>query len=45
MINTNFAKTSFSHIAVNPASAANLVVTTVRGGAGIGEEASGNGIT
>lgn len=43
MINTNFAKTSFSHIAVNPASAANLVVTTVRGGAGIGEEASGNG--
>lgn len=43
MLNTNFAKTSFSHIAVNPSDDGNLVVTTVRGGAGVGEEASGNG--
>ncbi len=43
MINTNFAKTSFSHIAVNGTNAANLTATTARGGGGIGEEASGNG--
>ena len=43
MVNTNFAKTAFSHIVVNPANAANLVVATARGGGGVGEEAQGNG--
>lgn len=43
MLNTNFAKTSFSRIRVNPASSSSLVVATTRGGAGVGEEASGNG--
>jgi hypothetical protein len=43
MLNTNFAKTSFSHIWVNPANSSHLVVSTVRGGGGIGEESSGFG--
>ena len=42
MLNTNFAKTSFSHIVVNPSNAANLVVATTRGGAGVREEAAGD---
>lgn len=42
MLNTNFAKTSFSRIRVNPVNSSNLVVATVRGGGGIGEEASGS---
>src|SRR5882672_7550663 len=42
MLNTNFAKTSFSHIRVNPTNSSNLVATTVRGGAGVGEESSGD---
>ena len=43
MLNTNFAKTSFSHILVNPLNYSNLVVATVRGGGGVGEESSGAG--
>ena len=43
MLNTNFAKTSFSHILVNPANSADLAVSTVRGGGGVGEESSGTG--
>ncbi|HKW30206.1 MAG TPA: hypothetical protein VJT54_12785, partial [Verrucomicrobiae bacterium] len=43
MLNTNFAGTSFSHIVVNPANSGTLAVATVRGGGGVGEEASGNG--
>jgi photosystem II stability/assembly factor-like uncharacterized protein len=43
MLNTNFAKTSFSHIAVRAFDLTNVVVTTVRGGAGVGEESSGHG--
>ncbi len=43
MLNTNFAKTSFSHILVNPANSGNLTVATVRGGGGVGEESSGTG--
>lgn len=42
MINTNFAHTSFSHILVSPQNASNLVVSTTRGGAGVGEEAFGS---
>jgi hypothetical protein len=42
MINTNFAHTSFSHIQVNLVNASNLVVSTTRGGAGIGEESFGS---
>jgi len=41
MLNTNFAKTSFSRILVHPANSGNLAVATVRGGAGVGEESSG----
>ena len=43
MLNTNFARTSFSHIVVNPTNSGQLAVATVRGGGGVGEEASGNG--
>jgi hypothetical protein len=43
MLNSSFAGTSFSHIAVNPFNAGNLAVATVRGGAGVGEESSGHG--
>jgi photosystem II stability/assembly factor-like uncharacterized protein len=43
MVNTNFAKTSFSRIVVNPADSKNLSVATARGTAGVGEEASGHG--
>ena len=43
MLNPNFAKSSFSHIRVNPSDSGTLVVATVRGGAGIGEESSGYG--
>jgi hypothetical protein len=43
MLNTNFAKTAFSHIVVNSLDADHLAVTTARAGAGIGEEASGHG--
>src|SRR5438132_12565295 len=43
MINTNFARTSFSRIRVNPLNSSNLVVATARGGAGVGEESSGHG--
>jgi hypothetical protein len=43
MLNTNFARTSFSHIWVDPANTNHLEVTTVRGGGGIGEESSGMG--
>jgi hypothetical protein len=41
MLNTSFAKSSFSHIRVNPLDSSNLVVSTARGGGGIGEESSG----
>ena len=44
MLNTNFADTSFSHIDVNPGNSNNLVVATVRGGAGVFEESSGTNI-
>lgn len=43
MLNASFAKTSFSHIRVNPLNSSNLVVATVRGGGGIGEQSSGHG--
>ena len=43
MLNSSFAKTSFSRIRVNAANANNLVVATARGGGGVGEEASGTG--
>lgn len=42
MRNTNFAATSFSHILVNPQNVSNLVVSTTRGGAGVGQEAFGS---
>ena len=32
MLNTNFARTSFSHIVVNPLNSGHLTVATVRGG-------------
>ncbi len=41
MLNTNFAQTSFSSIKVDPNNAGNLVVATVRGGAGVTDAASG----
>ena len=43
MLNTNFARTSFSRIRVNPDDSWNLVVATARGVAGIQEESSGYG--
>jgi photosystem II stability/assembly factor-like uncharacterized protein len=42
MLNTSFARTSFSRIRVNPMDSSNLMVATARGGGGIGEEALGN---
>ena len=41
MLNTNFAKTSFSHIWVDPSDTNNLVVSTVRGGAASGRNPRG----
>jgi photosystem II stability/assembly factor-like uncharacterized protein len=43
MLNTNFAGTSFSHIVVAPSNFEDIVVSTVRGGGGVGEESSGMG--
>jgi photosystem II stability/assembly factor-like uncharacterized protein len=43
MLNSSFAKTSFSHIRVDPSDSNKLVLSTVRGGAGVGEESSGHG--
>src|SRR5262245_16762106 len=43
MINTNFAKTSFSRIRVNSLNSSNLVAATARAGGGVGEESSGHG--
>lgn len=42
MLNTNFAKTSFSCIQVDHANYNNLSVATARGGGGVGEESSGS---
>jgi hypothetical protein len=42
MLNTNFARTSFSHIVVDPANGGHLAAATTRGGAGIREESSGD---
>lgn len=42
MLNTNFAKTSFSRIVVDSLNSGNLAVATTRGGAGVCEEASGD---
>jgi hypothetical protein len=43
MLNSSFAKTSFSRIRVSALNSSNLVVATARGGAGVGEESSGHG--
>jgi hypothetical protein len=43
MLNTNFARTSFSRIHVHPANSNHLTVATARGGGGVGEESSGHG--
>jgi hypothetical protein len=44
MLNTNFAKTSFSRILVDPSNSGNLAVATTRGGAGVGEESAGHNL-
>ncbi len=43
MLNTNFAKTSFSRIRIDSVNSSNLVAATARGGGGVGEESSGHG--
>jgi hypothetical protein len=44
MLNTNFAETSFSRILVDPNNVSNLVVSTVRGGLGVTDAASGTNV-
>jgi hypothetical protein len=43
MLNTSFARMSFSHINIDPLNFSNVVVATVRGGGGVGQESSGYG--
>lgn len=42
MLNPSFAKTSFSHIVVDPLNSQSLVAATTRGGAGIRDAATGD---